>query len=289
MFFIQAFKIFSSSPDSLTEHSPLPKKTFSVCSSLSTSYIIQNNFNRNDVRDFLFLAGSDCYYKITKEKFIRSYHLKTDLGYLKFLDSTWTKYADNWRINIVYTEKASNTTTHAYSLSVSSQFFNTYRYSRKPAETNSMEWRSGFLNPVTLSFSYNVTWMLWDYSNVLLGLSAVRLSTRPRYVGATEPKETPVAKTDRAFILAHYGMSGQANIFSKKISENITWDNFSFFFVNGISRDQVSADFRNSFTFRFFRHLQFRFDTHVIYDPSVSYQVQLQQEFLIGLFYEKRK
>ncbi len=241
-----------------------------------------------DIRNFIFLENADYYCKITHPKFIQTYHFKTDLGFMKFIDSTWLKHTDSWKVTILFDENDSKTVTHAYALNINSQFLNTYRYFVNKMNETESQWRGGFFNPATISFSYNVSVSLWKYSSIMLGLSSLRVVWKPIYEGVREPKETPFRKTKNSFILAHYGMSGQVNIYSKKITENITWDNTSSFFVNGISKDQVSFDFQNRITFKLVRYVQLRFDTHIIYDPLTSYNLQYDQEFLVGVFYEKK-
>ena len=285
---ISGLKTFGVPLDSLIKQIPEKKTVSSFRSSLSSSYIIQKNFNQNDIRDFLFVSNTDYYYKVTREKFIQSYHFKANLGYIKYLDSIWYKYSDGWKINVLFNENRSKNITHSYSLDVSSQFLNTYKYYTSIHENSSKQWRGGFLNPAILNFSYNVSFNIWDESSILLGLSSIRIATKPRYENAIEPKE-PFAKTSNAYVLATYGMSGQVNIFSQKIAENTTWDNNSGFFVNGISKSQVNFDFQNTFTCKFLKYLQFRVDTHIIYDPLASLRLQYDQEFLMGVFIEKRK
>ena len=282
-------KLFAVSADT-SSTGFLRSKTFSTFrSSLSTSFIVQKNFYQSDVRNFVFLGNADYYKRVSTNKFIQTYHFKTDLGYLKYLDSSWTKYSDDWRVNIIFEEHNNAKVTHSYSLILYSQFLNTYSPVYDVEGKQTEKWRGGFLNPASLNFSYDVNINFWEYSNLLLGLSAVRIITRPRFEGVIEPKETPIIKTDHSYILAAYGMSGQLSIYSKKISETVTWDNTSSFFVNGVSKDQASFDFENKFTIKFLKCLQFRLETHIIYDPLYSYNLQYRQEFLIGAFYEKRK
>lgn len=281
-------KTFSVPSDSSINKLPLKETFYFLRSSVSSSYIIQKNFNQNDYRNFLFLSNTDYYYKVTREKFIQSYHCKANLGYIKYLDSIWFKYSDGWKINVLFHENESKTITHSYALDISSQFLNTYRYNWDTPDQFSKQWRGGFLNPGTINFSYNMSLDVWDNSNIMLGLSSIRVATKPRYQGAVEPIE-PIAKTSHAYILATYGMSGQVNIYSQKIAENITCDNNSGFFVNGINKNQMNFDFQNTFTYKFLKYLELRFDTHVLYDPLTSCRLQYDQEFLIGVFIEKRK
>ena len=286
--FISDLRAFSWPKDSVNENKELKKIFFSFRSSLSTTYIIQENFNQNNLRDFLFLSDVDYYYKITREKFIQSYHCKAGLGYMMYPDSMWYKYTDGWKLNILLNENESKNITHSYAFDISSQFLHSYKYGVDIYEKQLKEWRGGFLNPATINFSYNISMNLWSDSNVMLGLSSVRIAARPRYEGVIEPKDL-VAKTPHSFILAIYGMSAQVNIYSQKITESLFCDNSSGFFVNGINKSQMNFDFQNTFIYKFLKYMQLRFDTHIIYDPLVSYHLQYDQEFLIGVFIEKRK
>jgi hypothetical protein len=205
-----------------------------------------------------------------------------------YLDSMWYKYSDGWKLNILLNENASKSITHSYAFDISSQFLHTYKYRIDIYEKQLKEWRGGFLNPATMNFSYNISLNIWEDSNIMLGLSSVRIATRPRYEGMIEPKD-PVATTPHSYILADYGMSAQVNIYAQKITGNLFCDNSSGFFLNGIKKSQMNFDFQNTFTYKFLKYMQLRFDTHIIYDPLVSYRLQYDQEFLIGVFLEKRK
>ena len=285
--FIHA-KGYSFPFDTTASTGSLSKSFLSFRSSLSVSYIIQKNFNQNDHRDFQFLGNTDFYYKVTQEKFIQTYKAKANLGYLKYIDSIWYKYSDGWRMKVLFNENETKTITHAYALEINSQFLNTYKYKQDGPEKYSKQWRGGFFNPATISFSYNISMDIWENSNVMLGLSSIRITLKPRYEGAIEQKY-PFVKTSNAFILASYGISGQVNIYSQKIADNIVWDNTSSFFANGINRQQAGFDCQNTITFKFLKYLQFRFDTHIIYDPLTSARLQYDQGFLVGAFIEKRK
>lgn len=289
MLLLPVLKGYSVPGDPLSTQPPLVKIISSLRTSLSTSYIIQKNVNHKDFSNYLFLSNADYFFKKSGHKFSFSFHFKSELGYLKFIDSLWLKYSDNWKMNILLNEISSNTITHTYSLNINSQFLNSYKLVSIPNEEYINEWRGGFINPATFSFSYNIAITLWEYSTVLLGLTSVRVMTKPRYNGSKEPKETPLVITRHAYILAHFGMSGEVNIYSKKIAENITFDNTSSFFLNGFSKDQQNFDFQNRITFKLLKYLQLSLDTHIIYDPFASYNLQYTHQFLIGVFYDKRK
>lgn len=257
--------------------------------SLSTSYIIKKNNNEQNINSILFLSNADYYYKTTAKKFNQSVNFKSDAGYAKQSDSIWTKYTDNWRLNWSMNELSSRTFSHAYLLSIKSQWLNNWRYVRVDNELYSRQWRSGFMNPASLTFSYNITKSFWQNSTVMLGLTSIRANIKPRYKGAIEPANSPFAATSHSWIMLNFGLSGQVFIFRKKISETVDWDNTSQFFINGVSKDQVTFDIQNRISIKFLKYLQFRIDSHILYDPLINYKMQLDQQFLLGVFYEKRK
>src|SRR6185436_7758825 len=87
----------------------------SLRSSLSASWIIQNNYHSNNVQNILALADND-YYLRKKKAAVTTLHVKAGIGYIKIIDSTWTKYADNWKISILLHEKPSGKISHAYAI-----------------------------------------------------------------------------------------------------------------------------------------------------------------------------
>lgn len=265
------------------------KKSESIRISLSTSYIIQKNWGLQDLNSFLMMNSFDILLKKSSPSFDQTWRFKSDLGFLQVVDSTWNKYIDYWKINWRYNEITSRTLTHVYSFDLSSQWLDTRRYIRKPDDKGVRQWRGGVFNPATLLIAYNINMNFWEYSNMMVGLTSIQLTTKPRYIGAKEPIVKSFAQTRHSWVLLNYGLSLQAFIYSKKIGDNVIWDNTSTAFVNGVSKDQVNFNFQNRITVKFLKYFQFRVDTHIIYDPLYSYQLQFDQEFLIGIFYEKRK
>ena len=65
------------------------------------------------------------------------------------------------------------------------------------------------------------------------------------------------------------------------------WENTSDFFLSGGKKLNYTIDFDNRFSFVFFRFMQFRLDTHLIYDKLYFHGWQFRQELLLGLFLDK--
>ena len=225
---------FSVSAESLDSLSSDKKSIFKTISSLrislSTSYILQKNYFQQNESSFLFLNNVDYFCKKSNANNNQTWHFTSDLGYEKFVDSIWTKYSDRWKLNWLLKEISSRRFMHTYSLEIVSQWLDTQRevyHSDKPT-TN--QWCAGFLNPLAMTFAYNIEISFWGYNHILLGLTSAKLITKPRYDGAKEPVVRYFSKTEHAWILLNYGMSGQVFIYNRKISENIFWDNSSTFF-----------------------------------------------------------
>ena len=64
-----------------------------------------------------------------------------------------------------------------------------------------------------------------------------------------------------------------------------TWENYSYIFMNGISRKHLNLDVINRFSFKIFKYIEFRMDMHIIYNYFDSYKLQFQNDFTSGLIY----
>jgi len=264
-------------------------KNISFRASLSASYIIQKNYYEQDLTNFLFLSNLEYFNRTIHSKYSSFIQIKSDVGYLKFTDSIWDKQTDSWKISWMLDEFSSQKITHSYSANIFSQWLNSYRYSNMDNDVTKKKWKGGIFNPLMFTFAYNLTANFWQSSYALLGLASIRLNTKPRYIGAIEPVQKPSVTLPHSWILFNYGLSGQLFIIQKKITDNIIWDNSSLIFVNGISKDQVYFDLQNRVAIICLKYLQFRIDTHIIYDPLTNYKLQFNQQFLFGIYFEKKK
>ncbi len=98
--------------------------------SLSGTFSAQHNWynDENNYKSIAFLFNGNVTHRINSAKFKQNYSIRTNLGYLKILDSIWIKNNDYWRINAVLIENQNKWLTHTYTVTARSQFLNTYRY-----------------------------------------------------------------------------------------------------------------------------------------------------------------
>jgi len=260
-------------------------KSLSYKLSLTTSYSTYSNWSSGHHNNFSFQGTGDCSYTIRKEKFKQQYAFRTSLNYVKYVDSLWIKATDYWKVSARITDQPGKNFTHSYSLLMSSQWLDSYRYVIRKGELIK-EKRGSFMNPGSLTLAYGLNWNFWKRSTVNFSFASVKITTKPRYIPVFA-KEEELARTRHAYIYSEYGMSIQADI-DKKITSNVNWEHHSAFFSNGISRSRVQADVTNSFSLCFFRFMEFRIDTRIVYEPLYSYRLQFQHGFMIGFLLDVR-
>jgi len=264
---------------------PSTSKTLTYTLSLTSSYSTYSNWSAGDHNNFSFQGNGDFFYTLRKEKFREQYSFRSSLNFIKFVDSLWIKATDYWKASVRFTDQPSKDFTHSYSLLVASQWLDSYRYVTHDSLLVK-ERRGNFMNPGSITLAYGLNWHFWQRSSVNFSFASVKITTKPRYISAVV-KEEELARTTNSLIYSEYGMSIQTDI-EKRISPNLAWENNSTFFSNGISKSRVQADFMNSFSLRFLRFMEFRIDTHIVYDPLYSYRLQFLHGFMIGFLLDVR-
>ncbi len=257
--------------------------------SLSGTFTAQHNWHEENNKSIAFLFNGDYNYRIASDKLKQQYYFRSAVGYMKIIDSIWIKNNDYWRIGSIFIENQNKKLNHTYSLQAKSQFLNTIKYEyNEQTDQREKIVRARFFSPATIALSYGLSWSFWDFNYINFNFAAINFSTKPRLNDQIRENDHELAKTQRMYMYADYGMNIQTNI-SKDINENVKWENFTYVFLNGINKSQVNFDFLNSVTFKFLKYAQFRMDTHVLYDPLFSTRLQYQQDFTIGFMLERRK
>ncbi len=241
-----------------------------------------------DYKNYTFLGNVDYSYKVAALKFKKLVQFRGELGFLKFVDSTWYKNSDNLNMCAQWTNYSSKAFTHSYSIILKSQFSDTWKYTCDINGETTRKWLGGIMNPATLTIAYGLNYDFWKSCFINFAFATIKINARPLSDETLLPGEREWLRTDRTIVIREYGFSIQSSI-SKKIYENILWDNKTHFFTNGINKDQVTMDFQNRLTFAFPKYLQFRADAHIVYDPLHSYRLQYKQEVLVGISIEKKK
>ena len=267
---------------------------YQLLTSLSASYINYHNWLGQNHDTWSFLSNID--FKHRKEfssGWSHDYLLKTELGYLHFSDSIWIKNADRFKVALQWTEKRGKALSHSYSFYLQSQFLKSYQL-MYDAEHNATEkkLKGWFLAPAVLEIAYGLNWFFWDYSRMNIAFATCRLSSKPRIPenpdGGIEADQS-LFKSKRRTIKSEYGFSAQLYINKDIYPKVLMWDHQSRFFFNALNRFGMHTDISNRFTIRFLKYLQFRIDTHLLYEPDISHKLSYRQELLLGVFYERKK
>jgi|JRYK01.1.fsa_nt_gb hypothetical protein len=258
--------------------------------SFAGTYSAQQNWynDENNYKSIALLFNNDITHKVYSDKIKQNYSFRCNLGYLKILDSIWIKNNDYWRMSAVVIENQNKWLTHTYTITARSQFLNTYRYIYQSEidETSKVK-TATFFNPATITIAYGMSYSFWEDNFINFNFAAVNFNTKPRFGGFQKSNDHELAKTKNMYMYADYGLNIQINI-NKAINPYTQWENNSYFFANGINKQQINLDFSNRITFKFLKFLQFRVDSHILYDALYSTRLQYQLDFTIGLFMEKR-
>jgi hypothetical protein len=256
--------------------------------SLSASYVDYKNWNGDDHRSVSFISNADYRHRLTTVAgWSHEHQFKAELGYLNYTDSLWIKSADQFKAALQWNEKPGKYLTHSYAFFLQSQFLKSYSYSYSD-EGDLLKKRKGwFMAPATMEIAYGLNWRFWEGCRVNTAFATCRIKSFPRKDDDEDPEH--LFATKRKVIKSEYGFSTQIYINREFYNEHFIWDHAGRVFFNALDKRSIFLDFSNRFTLKFLKYVQFRIDTHFIYDPDESTKPALRQEFLLGLFYEWKK
>lgn len=278
-----------TSKKSLAVEDTIPASTTtSLYSSLSTSYATSSNWNGQDLRNFA-LQGNVLYsHNLFAATHSHSHQLMADLGYLKYVDSTWEKSLDRLQVNLLWNNTGKKFNT-SYTVAFGTQFLPA-SFPEYDMEQDKLVNRAvgGFLNPFNLQLGYGGVFTFWQKSNINFAFATVQFSSSPKETTATTFTDANVIEGKKAFYFLNYGFSIAAAI-NKNFGERVQWVNNTRFFGNGLDRDHVNLQLSNMVIVKLWKYLQLRFDTRLAYNPLLNYKMQFRQEALIGFFYERNK
>lgn len=260
-------------------------RTIALKSSLSASYTTSRNWQAADFQNFA-LSGS----LFVQDVRVRSdrqhqHQILADLSYLKFVDSTWVKGSDRFILSMLWSRNVKKW-THSYSLVFNTQFLPNEEAVYDPGTERIQTTRyGGPLVPGVLELSYGATWCPWPLSSIQFGFATAKFISTPRHALQDSVATHTISAPNMVFDM-QYGASIVASI-NHPLNDRLDWINSSRAFCNAFDRDHVSFDFVNRVAIKLWKYVQLRLDTHLGYDPMVSYKVGFSQEVLLGVFYEK--
>ncbi|MCI1751913.1 MAG: DUF3078 domain-containing protein [Flavobacteriales bacterium] len=260
----------------------------SLYGSLSASYASSSNWYGQDLSNFAVAANLLYTNNLFADSHNHSHQVMLDLGYLKFVDSTWEKSLDQLQVNLLWNTTGKRINT-SYTVSFGTQFLPS-SYPEYDFEQDILIERAygGFLNPFNLQLGYGGVFSFWGKSNINFAFATLQVSSSPK--GITSPTfiDANVIEGKRAYYFMNYGFSIAAAI-NKPFGDHVQWVNNTRFFGNGLDRDHVNLQLSNMVIVKLWKYLQLRFDTRLAYNPLLNYQMQFRQEALIGFFYERQK
>lgn len=260
----------------------------SLYGSLSASYATSQNWAGQDLKNYAFATNLLYRHTLFGSERSHAHQLAADLGYLKFVDSTWVKHIDRIQVNLLW-NSSGRKFNHSYSIVLATQFLPNAILEYN-LEEGRLEERAvgGFLNPFALDAGYGAVWSFWQGSNINFAFATLRFSGSPKASMAPSFTDNNMIEGRNALYFLNYGFSITAAI-NKPIGEHLQWINSTRFFGNGVDRDHVNFDFNNMVIVKLWKYLQLRMDTRLAYNPMLNYDLQFRQELLIGFFYERNK
>lgn len=273
---------------SIDKKSEERKVRYSINTSASASYVTYKNWEGDDHTSLTFLSNMEVRHRLTKGSGWTHEHLfKAELGYMNYTDSLWIKSNDQFKCALQWNEKPGKYLTHSYAVFVQSQLFKSYRYNYSDEGILLKEKKGWFFAPGLLELAYGLNWKFWDQCRINTAFATCRIRMLPKDDDAEE--QEIFITTPKKIIKSEYGFSTQVYIYKEFFDKHILWDHQGRIFFNAISKNNIAADVSNRFVIRFLKYMQFRIDTHFIYDPDFSTKPSFRQELLLGVFYETRK
>ncbi|MBK7967020.1 MAG: hypothetical protein IPK10_18275 [Bacteroidetes bacterium] len=262
----------------------MTKKTV-VRADLSSSYTSEKTW-WNETQNYIHVkVYSEARFRKTKVScWSHDHFVQTQLGYTSFIDSSWIKSSDAFKIHLRWMEKRSKRITHTYFFQLQSQWMNTWQQT-----SEQKTWKGGFMNPAAISMGYSFAFDFLENSNLLLAPATFQINIQPEQSTSIAFKERPLLKAKHSHIYSRYGFSAYLTIDEYFYKDFILLQHRSQLFFNAITAQQIQFDINNRLCFRFFKYVQLRFDTSVTYLPEQTLKLQYKQEVLLGIFYEYRK
>lgn len=271
----------------LTDTSTVLITTF-LYGSLSTSYTASRNWGGQDLRNYAFTGNLLYRHTLFSTERSHAHQVAADMGYLKFVDSTWTKHLDRLQVNLLW-NSTGRKLNHSYTIVLATQFLPSSILEYDPAEDRMKERPvGGFMNPFSLEAGYGAVWSFWQGSNINFAFATLRFAGSPKATTAPTFTDASTMEGKRAYYFLNYGFSITAAI-KQPIGKHVEWINSTRFFGNGLDRDHVNLDVQNMVVVKLWKYLQLRMDTRLAYNPLLNYDLQFRQEVLLGFFFERNR
>ena len=273
-----------SQPDTTRTHKKLPT-TITYTSNLSASYVNYKNWKYNGYSNYTFLVRENLNFDTIGKNWETHIRFNGELGYMKFVDSTWYKNTDYLDFSTEIVKTKNKKLTNILTFYFNSQFLSNYDYFYQDDGSSLKRWSGGFGNPMNLEVGYGTTARFWKTCRINLTFITLRTNVNPYF-----DDQNLLTKNDfiykKSIISSEYGLGIQTFI-RHDLHKKIRWENNTRFFGNAIHRNHFDIDFRNRIIFHLIKYLDFIIDTRVRYIPSAPYKLQFRNELILSFSIEK--
>jgi len=265
-------------------HKKLPP-TITYVNNISASYVNYKNWKYNGDSNYIFLVRQNLNYDTLGKDWETHIRFNGELGYMKFVDSTWYKNTDYLDFSAEIVKTKNKTFTNIFTFYFNSQFLSNYDNYYTDDGLSSTRWSGGFGNPMNLEIGYGTTARFWKTSRINLTFITLRTNVNP-YL----ENQNSINKNDfiykKSIISSEYGLGIQTFI-RYNLCKRIRWENNTRFFGNAINREHFDIDFRNRLVFHLIKYLDFIIDTRIRYMPHPPYKLQFRNELMLSFSLEK--
>jgi hypothetical protein len=258
------------------------KRHIRINAFLATSFIINQNWEELSRNSVLLAGNININYCKKSNGFMRVNELRSELAYLRFIDSLWIKNTDRIFLSSTWTLGTLRSLKNSFFISLKTQLTDTWT---ENGTTHNRKWRSGPLQPAVLTPGYGVNWELWQRSFLTISFASMKITSV--VAGKSPPPESKlVARSGTMTIFSEYGLNLQSSIY-KPLSKKLTWENYTTFFASGINKEVISLDMQNLLSYRPSKNFKLRIESRLLFDILQSPYLQSRTEILLGYYFSK--
>jgi len=270
--------------DSTKKHSHFPN-TITFSNNFSASYVHYKNWKYNGNNNYSFLVRSNINYDSIGNLWETHIRFNGELGYMKFVDSTWYKNSDCIDFSTEILKKTNKPFENIFTFYFNSQFLSTYENHYHDSGYYYKRWVSGFGNPMNIDLGYGTTVRFWKTCRINLTFVTLRTSTMPILDFEPSKQQNDIVY-NKTLITSEYGIGIQTYI-RKNLGTKVRWENYSRCFANAINQSKFDIDFRNRIIVKIFKYLDFIIDNRIRYMPYPPYKFQFRNELMLSFTFEK--
>ncbi len=279
---ILLYSLLCISADSFSAEKENFERTFTYDAFLSTSAFANVYWKEQKNNCISLYASSSLRFMKKESAFKRIHELKAEIGYAKYIDSTWIKQSDYLYLNSIWIY-TSSTIQNSFTINLKTQIADTWIYQgyKDPVRT----WTSGPLLPASLVAGYGMNIQFQNKSYINIAFASLKLNSKPRFeFSIYDSKNVIVA--EKVIYNTSYGLQLQCMLTSKLL-KSIDWEYRAQFFATGIDKKQITFDAQNSFSFRPVSFIKLRLEQKIAYDFYSSEHLQFRVEMMMGFVLEK--